>query len=152
MWTSSSHKLLQSRTTPMVRVLEIGVASDCAKLQRRPSLLQSSLKMVFVYGSISSILLATVTWLTTKDVGIPSSATCVPQTACTLCESGLILWYYVTQIKDQHSQYLRKELTAQRDKFIPDTRVHCCLFFINPTGHSLKPVIATSSMCGRGRY
>jgi septin family protein len=27
-----------------------------------------------------------------------------------------------------------------REKFITDTRVHCCLFFIDPTGHSLKPV------------
>jgi septin 3/9/12 len=44
------------------------------------------------------------------------------------------------QIKDQHSAYLRKELTALRDKHIPDTRIHCCLFFINPTGHTLKPV------------
>jgi len=45
-----------------------------------------------------------------------------------------------TQIKDQHSAYLRKELTAMRDRFIPDTRIHCCVFFINPTGHTLKPV------------
>lgn len=44
------------------------------------------------------------------------------------------------QIKDQYSTYLRRELTAQRDRFIPDSRIHCCLFFINPTGHSLKPV------------
>lgn len=46
----------------------------------------------------------------------------------------------ILQIKDQHSAYLRKELTAMREKFIQDTRIHCCLFFINPTGHSLKPV------------
>ncbi len=44
----------------------------------------------------------------------------------------------IKYIKDQHSSYLRKELTAQREKFIQDTRVHCCLFFIAPTGHSLK--------------
>ena len=44
------------------------------------------------------------------------------------------------QIKDQHSAYLRKELTAMRDRYIPDTRIHCCIFFINPTGHTLKPV------------
>lgn len=30
-----------------------------------------------------------------------------------------------------------------RDRFIPDTRIHCCLFFINPTGHTLKPVSQT---------
>ncbi|KAK4685583.1 septin 3/9/12, partial [Tremellales sp. Uapishka_1] len=44
------------------------------------------------------------------------------------------------QIKDQHSSFLRKELTAMRDRYIPDTRIHCCLFFINPTGHTLKPI------------
>ena len=43
-------------------------------------------------------------------------------------------------IKDQHSAYLRKELTAMRDRHIQDTRIHCCLYFVNPTGHSLKPI------------
>lgn len=43
-------------------------------------------------------------------------------------------------IKDQHSLYLRKELTAQRERHLDDTRVHCVLFFIAPTGHGLKPL------------
>lgn len=46
----------------------------------------------------------------------------------------------IKYIKDQHSAYLRKELTALRDRYITDTRIHCCLFFINPTGHSLRPI------------
>ncbi|KAK9367241.1 Septin-domain-containing protein [Lipomyces kononenkoae] len=46
----------------------------------------------------------------------------------------------VKYIKDQHSAYLRKELTAQRERYIVDTRIHCCLFFIQPTGHSLRPL------------
>ena len=46
----------------------------------------------------------------------------------------------VKYIKDQHSAYLRKELTAQRDRHIQDTRIHCALFFINPTGHSLRAI------------
>lgn len=46
----------------------------------------------------------------------------------------------IKYIKDQHSAYLRKELTAQRERHIQDTRIHCCLYFINPTGHSLRPV------------
>ncbi|OSD08309.1 septin ring protein [Trametes coccinea BRFM310] len=46
----------------------------------------------------------------------------------------------IKYIKDQHSAYLRKELTAQRDRHIQDTRIHCCLYFINPTGHSLRPI------------
>ncbi|KAI9187741.1 cell division control protein [Blastocladiella emersonii ATCC 22665] len=43
-------------------------------------------------------------------------------------------------IKDQYAHYLRKELTAARDRHISDTRVHCVLFFINPSGQSLKPL------------
>lgn len=49
----------------------------------------------------------------------------------------LISWEPIIKyIKDQHSAYLRKELTATRDRYIQDTRVHCCLFFIGPTGHA----------------
>jgi septin 3/9/12 len=44
----------------------------------------------------------------------------------------------IKYIKDQHSAYLRKELTAMRDKHIQDTRIHCCLYFIAPTGHGLR--------------
>jgi septin 3/9/12 len=46
----------------------------------------------------------------------------------------------IKYIKDQHSSYLRKELTAMRDRYIQDTRIHCCLYFINPTGHTLRPI------------
>ncbi|ORZ10417.1 septin ring protein [Absidia repens] len=46
----------------------------------------------------------------------------------------------IKYIKDQHSAYLRKELTAQRERYIQDTRIHCCLFFVTPSGHSLKPI------------
>lgn len=44
----------------------------------------------------------------------------------------------VKYIKEQHSQYLRKELTAQREKHINDTRVHCILYFIPPNYKTLK--------------
>jgi septin 3/9/12 len=42
----------------------------------------------------------------------------------------------VRYIKEQHSAYLRKELTPTRDRVIPDTRVHAVLFFITPSGHA----------------
>ena len=55
----------------------------------------------------------------------------------------------VKYIKDQHSAYLRKELTAQRERYIQDSRIHCCLFFIQPSGHayafSLSHTISTLS-------
>lgn len=43
----------------------------------------------------------------------------------------------VKYIKEQYSQYLRKELTAQRDRHIPDTRVHAVLYFLQPNGKGL---------------
>lgn len=43
-------------------------------------------------------------------------------------------------IKDQYSAYLRKELTPQREKRIPDTRLHVVLYFIQPSGHALLPL------------
>ncbi|EJD53102.1 cell division/GTP binding protein [Auricularia subglabra TFB-10046 SS5] len=46
----------------------------------------------------------------------------------------------IKYIKDQHSAYLRKELTAMRDRYIQDTRIHCCLYFISPTGHNLRAI------------
>ncbi|TRM59268.1 Septin-type guanine nucleotide-binding (G) domain-containing protein [Schizophyllum amplum] len=45
----------------------------------------------------------------------------------------------VKYIKDQHSAYLRKELTAKRDRYIQDTRIHCCLYFITRRGTPCAP-------------
>ena len=44
----------------------------------------------------------------------------------------------VRYIKDQHAIYLRKELTAARERNILDTRVHCVLFFISPSSKGLR--------------
>lgn len=40
-------------------------------------------------------------------------------------------------IDDQHEAYLRQESMPNRQNVV-DMRVHACLYFINPTGHSLK--------------
>uniref|UniRef100_A0A287CZ22 Septin-type G domain-containing protein n=1 Tax=Ictidomys tridecemlineatus TaxID=43179 RepID=A0A287CZ22_ICTTR len=37
-------------------------------------------------------------------------------------------------------RYLQEEVNINRKKRIPDTRVHCCLYFIPATGHSLRPL------------
>lgn len=42
-------------------------------------------------------------------------------------------------IDDQHESYLRQEQQPDRRNII-DMRVHACLYFIRPTGHSLKPL------------
>ncbi|XP_007632158.1 septin-9 isoform X2 [Cricetulus griseus] len=43
-------------------------------------------------------------------------------------------------INDQYEKYLQEEVSVNRKKRIPDTRVHCCLYFIPATGHSLRPL------------
>ncbi|XP_039665607.1 neuronal-specific septin-3 isoform X1 [Perca fluviatilis] len=43
-------------------------------------------------------------------------------------------------INEQYEKFLKEEVNITRKKRIPDTRVHCCLYFITPTGHSLRPL------------
>lgn len=38
-------------------------------------------------------------------------------------------------INEQYEKYLIEEQGAERTRWIHDTRVHCCLYFIPPTGH-----------------
>ncbi|KAI0791355.1 septin [Abortiporus biennis] len=42
-------------------------------------------------------------------------------------------------IDDQHEAYMRQEQQPQRQEKI-DLRVHACLYFVRPTGHTLKPL------------
>ncbi|AWU77962.1 uncharacterized protein C5L36_0E00310 [Pichia kudriavzevii] len=42
-------------------------------------------------------------------------------------------------IDDQHHSYMKQESQPKRLK-INDLRVHACLYFIRPTGHTLKPL------------
>lgn len=46
-------------------------------------------------------------------------------------------------INDQYEKYLQEEVNINRKKRIPDTRVHCCLYFIPATGHSYVRRMAT---------
>ncbi|XP_072318341.1 septin 9b isoform X4 [Eucyclogobius newberryi] len=43
-------------------------------------------------------------------------------------------------INDQYEAYLQEEIHINRKKTIPDSRVHCCIYFIPPTGHCLRPL------------
>lgn len=43
-------------------------------------------------------------------------------------------------INKQYEKYLEEETGTHRKSRIPDTRIHCCLYFIAPTGHRLKPL------------
>lgn len=49
-------------------------------------------------------------------------------------------WITITDfLDDQHHSYMKQETQPIREK-INDLRVHACLYFIRPTGHSLKPL------------
>lgn len=43
-------------------------------------------------------------------------------------------------INEQYEQYLQEEININRKKRIPDSRVHCCIYFIPPTGHWLVQI------------
>ncbi|XP_023647629.2 septin 9b isoform X3 [Paramormyrops kingsleyae] len=43
-------------------------------------------------------------------------------------------------INDQYELYLQEEININRKRRIPDSRVHCCVYFIPPTGHCLRPL------------
>lgn len=38
-------------------------------------------------------------------------------------------------INEQYERYLQEEILITRQRHIPDTRVHCCIYFVPPTGH-----------------
>lgn len=46
----------------------------------------------------------------------------------------------VSYVNEQYEHYLREELNVKRKRHIPDTRVHCCIYFLPPTGHRLRPI------------
>uniref|UniRef100_A0A452QF00 Septin-type G domain-containing protein n=1 Tax=Ursus americanus TaxID=9643 RepID=A0A452QF00_URSAM len=53
-------------------------------------------------------------------------------------------------INEQYEKFLKEEVNIARKKRIPDTRVHCCLYFISPTGHSYVPVPPPTAAPGSG--
>uniref|UniRef100_A0A0N5C8D6 Septin n=1 Tax=Strongyloides papillosus TaxID=174720 RepID=A0A0N5C8D6_STREA len=46
----------------------------------------------------------------------------------------------VEYIDKKNSEYLNRELKIYRPIKIPDTRIHVCLYFINPNGHGMKEI------------
>lgn len=38
-------------------------------------------------------------------------------------------------INEQYERYLQEEILITRKRHISDTRVHCCVYFVPPTGH-----------------
>ncbi|KAL4659034.1 septin-9-like isoform X1 [Arapaima gigas] len=46
----------------------------------------------------------------------------------------------IKYVNEQYEKYLVEELNVNRKRRIPDTRVHCCVYFLPPTGHWLRPL------------
>lgn len=46
----------------------------------------------------------------------------------------------IDYIESSYEEFLNLESRVARTNQIPDNRVHCCLYFISPTGHGLKPL------------
>ncbi|XP_041826524.1 uncharacterized protein sept12 isoform X2 [Melanotaenia boesemani] len=46
----------------------------------------------------------------------------------------------VKYVNEQYEKYLREELNVNRKRRIPDSRVHCCIYFLPATGHRLRPI------------
>ncbi|XP_031421548.1 neuronal-specific septin-3-like [Clupea harengus] len=46
----------------------------------------------------------------------------------------------VSYVNEQYEMYLREELHVNRKRRIPDSRVHCCIYFLPATGHRLRPI------------
>ena len=49
----------------------------------------------------------------------------------------------INYVEDRFDEYLNAETKVNR-KTINDDRVHCCIYFISPTGHGLASFIVTS--------
>lgn len=46
----------------------------------------------------------------------------------------------VKYVNEQYEKYLMEELKVNRKRRIPDSRVHCCIYFLPATGHRLRPI------------
>ncbi|XP_029432007.1 septin-12 isoform X5 [Rhinatrema bivittatum] len=46
----------------------------------------------------------------------------------------------IKYIAEQYEKYLREEIVIKRKRRIPDSRIHCCIYFVPPTGHWLRPL------------
>ncbi|XP_048102358.1 neuronal-specific septin-3 isoform X2 [Alosa alosa] len=46
----------------------------------------------------------------------------------------------VSYVNEQYEKYLQEELHVNRKRRIPDSRVHCCVYFLPATGHRLRSI------------
>ncbi|CAG0878936.1 unnamed protein product [Darwinula stevensoni] len=75
-----------------------------------------------------------------KEKGVHLSLTLVDTPGFGDAVNNSNCWQPIVDYIDSHyEEYLNNESRVSRKK-MPDNRVHCCLYFIAPTGHGLKPL------------
>ncbi|XP_054164960.1 septin-7-like isoform X2 [Oppia nitens] len=73
-----------------------------------------------------------------KTVNLHLTIVDTPGYGCSVDNSNC--WEPITNfIENRYEEYLNAETRVHRTH-IQDNRVHCCLYFIQPSGHSLKPL------------
>ncbi|EGD83499.1 hypothetical protein PTSG_04106 [Salpingoeca rosetta] len=90
------------------------------------------------FGIPSTVQIHTLTHvLEEKSMRVKLSITDTPGFADAINNADA--WQPICDFIDaQHSAFLDAELAVERDVNIPDTRVHACIYFIEPTGHGLS--------------
>ncbi|KAK2097474.1 Septin-12 [Saguinus oedipus] len=71
-----------------------------------------------------------------RGMGLPKHSTLLRGGSISRPSWDPILGY----INEQYERYLQEEILITRQRHIPDTRVHCCVYFVPPTGHCLRPL------------
>lgn len=80
------------------------------------------------------------TQVTLKENGVQLKLTIVDTPGFGDAVDNSNCWQPVIDFIDsKYDEYLNAESRVNRT-IMPDTRVHCCLYFIAPTGHGLKPL------------
>ena len=79
---------------------------------------------------------------------ITNNGVCICMCVCLVYYSCLYdSWKpIIDYINEQYNAYLRDESGLNR-RNIEDHRVHCCLYFISPTGHGYVIVVITLLFC-----
>jgi septin family protein len=81
------------------------------------------------------------TRITVRESGVQLNLTCVDTPGFGDEVNNDNSWEPIIEfIEQQFELYLNAESRVDRPHKIQDTRVHCCLYFIAPTGHGLKPL------------
>ena len=91
--------------------------------------------------SIKILFKVEQTRITVRELGVQLHLACVDTPGFGDEVNNDKCWDPIIDFMEQQFElYLNAESRVDRPPKIPDTRVHCCLYFIAPSGHGLKPL------------